>query len=79
MITGGPKKIEQNNYVGTVSTILRILNSKDGECLSYMDKKVENIINNRTLKGTLNDSLTIQAKKEKKFRSNSIGTSYWIL
>ena len=32
------EEIEQNKYVGHVSTIMRLLKSKDGDLLSYFDK-----------------------------------------
>ena len=36
--TTGGKKIEQNKHVGHVSTIMRLLTSRDGDLLSYFDK-----------------------------------------
>ena len=36
-LTGG-SEIEQNKYVGPISTIMRVLTSKDGDLISYFDK-----------------------------------------
>ena len=52
--TTGGKDIEVNNYVGPVSTIMRLLTSKDGDLSSYFDKNGESVLDNgNTLKQIL--------------------------
>ena len=50
--TGG-SEIEQYKYVGPISTIMRVLTSKDGDLLSYFDKIDEAQINDTSLKQIL--------------------------
>ena len=44
--TTGGMEIELNKHVGQVSTIMRLLTSKDGDLSSYFDKNGESIIDN---------------------------------
>ena len=55
---------EQNKYVGPVSLLMRISTRKDGDFSSYFDEIKEVDLNITTLKETLSDNDTTQAKKE---------------
>ena len=44
--TTGGMDIEHNNFVGPVSTIMRLLTSKDGDLSSYFDKNGESVLDN---------------------------------
>ena len=46
LTTTGGMDIEVNKYVGPVSTIMRMLTSKDGDLSSYLDKNGESVIDN---------------------------------
>ena len=51
-LTGG-SEIEQIKYVGPISTLMRVLTSKDGDLMSYIDKIDETQIDNTSLKQIL--------------------------
>ena len=44
--TTGGMEIEHNKYVGQVSTIMRLLTSRDSDLSSYFDKNGESVLNN---------------------------------
>ena len=46
LATTGGMEIEVNKYVGPVSTIMRMITSKDGDLSSYFDKNGESVIDN---------------------------------
>ena len=58
LATTGGMEIEQVNFLGQVSTILRALISKDGDLLSHFDNEAENGINNSSLKQMLTNNHT---------------------
>ena len=63
--TGG-MDIEDFKYVGQVSTILRLLTSKDGDLSSYFDKNGESVIDdNNPLKRILINNHVVEANKGK--------------
>ena len=64
--TGG-SEIEQNKYVGPISTIMRVLTSKDGDLMSFFDNinETQAGINNSSLKQILIDNHTVAANKIK--------------
>ena len=64
--TGG-SEIEQNKYVGPISTIMRVLTNKDGDLMSYFDNinETQAGINNSSLKQILIDNHTVAANKGK--------------
>ena len=43
--TTGGMDLEDSKYVGQVSTIMRLLTSKDGDLSSYFDKNGESVLN----------------------------------
>ena len=51
--------------MGPVFTIMRNLPSKNGQFSSYSDRKIEDNINDTTLKAILNDNNTIQDNRGK--------------
>ena len=63
--TTSGSEIEINKYPGIISTIMRVLTSKDGDIISYFDKIDETQINNTTLKQRLIENHTIAANKGK--------------
>ena len=46
LTTTGGMEIEHSKYVGPVSTIMRLLTSKDGDLSSYFDKNGESVLDN---------------------------------
>ena len=71
MTTGG-SELDQSDYVGYVSAIMRVSTSKDGSFSSYFDKTVENNIDSTSLKQILIDNHTIQANKTEMFGQLSV-------
>ena len=67
LATTGGCDIEQKKYVGQVSTIIRILTSKDGGLISHSDiiDESEAQISNTTLKHLLISNHNIAGDKEK--------------
>ena len=64
LTTTGGMDIEDIKYVGQVSTIMRLLTSKDGDLSSYFDKNGEAVIdNNNPLKQTLINNHAVEANK----------------
>ena len=62
--TTGGMDIEDIKYVGQVSTIMRLLTSKDADLSSYFDKNGESVIdNNNPLKQILINNHTVDANK----------------
>ena len=62
--TTGGMDIEDIKYVGQVSTIMRLLTSKDGDLSSYFDKNGEAVIdNNNPLKQILINNHAVEADK----------------
>ena len=62
--TTGGMDIEDIKYVGQVSTIMRLLTSKDADLSSYFDKNGESVIdNNNTLKQILINNHDIEVNK----------------
>ena len=63
--TSSGTEIENNKYLGAVSTIMRLLTQKDGDLSSYFDKidEREAGITNSSLKHMLIDSHNIEDKK----------------
>ena len=58
--------LEDIKYVGQVSTIMRMLTSKDNDLSSYFDKNGEAVINNdNPLKKMLNNNHAVEANKGK--------------
>ena len=58
--------LEDIKYVGQVSTIMRLLTSKDSDLSSYFDKNGESVINDdNPLKKILINNHAIQANKGK--------------
>ena len=47
LTTTGGMDIEDIKYVGQVSTIMRLLTSKDGDLSSYFDKNAESVLDNK--------------------------------
>ena len=62
--TTGGSEIEINKYVGPISTIMRVLTSKDGDLISCFDK-IDGQINNTSLKQRLIDNHATEANKGK--------------
>ena len=66
LATTGGSDLEHNEGAGQVSTILRLLSSKDGDPSYCIDKIFENQIDNTSLKQKLfNNRGTLNAKKGK--------------
>ena len=66
LTTTGGMDIEDIKYVGQVSTIMRLLTSKDGDLSSYFDKNGEAVINdNNPLKKVLINNHAVDANKGK--------------
>ena len=63
--TTGGTEIEINKFVGPVSTIMRVITSKDGDLTSCFDKIDETQINNTTLKQIIIDDQQTDANKGK--------------
>ena len=64
--TTGGMDIEVNKYVGPVSTIMRLLTSKDGDLSSYFDKNGEAVIVDKNpLKRILINNHAVEANKGK--------------
>ena len=64
--TTGGMDIEDIKYVGQVSTIMRLLTSKDSDLSSYFDKNGEAVIdNNNPLKKILINNHAVEANKGK--------------
>ena len=64
--TTGGMDLEDIKYVGQVSTIMRLLTSKDSDLSSYFDKNGESVINDdNPLKNILINSHAIEANKGK--------------
>ena len=64
MDTTGGGDLEDIEYVGQVSTIMRLLTSKDGDLSSYFDKNGEAVINNdNPLKQILINNHAVEANK----------------
>ena len=64
--TTGGMDLEDIKYVGQVSTIMRLLTSKDSDLSSYFDKGGESVINNdNPLKKTLNNNHAQEVNKGK--------------
>ena len=62
--TTGGMDIEVNKYVGPVSTIMRMLTSKDGDLSSYFDKNGESVLDNdNPLKKILINNHAVEANK----------------
>ena len=62
--TAGGMEIEGYKYVGPVSTIMRLLTSKDGDLSSYLDKNGESVLNNdNPLKQILINNHAVEASK----------------
>ena len=62
--TTGGMDIEDIKYVGQVSTIMRLLTSKDADLSSYFDKNGESVIDNdNPLKQTLINNHAVEANK----------------
>ena len=59
--------MESKKIVRPVSTVMRIIKSKDGGLSSYFDKFNEHTINNTSFKEILNKNHTTQANKGKVF------------
>ena len=78
--TTGVSDLEVNKYLGQVSTIMRMLTSKDGVLISNSDKidESEAGIGNSSLKQMLNSNHTKDGKKGKKIRSTTTRTHFWI-
>ena len=64
IMTMGGSEIEESKYVGPVSTITRVLTSKDGDFSSNFVKFHEDTINDTTLTEILIDNHTKQDNKE---------------
>ena len=66
LTTTGGMDIEDIKYVGQVSTIMRLLTSKDGDLSSYFDRNGEAVINdNNHLKKILINNHDVEANKGK--------------
>ena len=64
--TTGGMDIEVNKYVGPISTIMRMLTSKDGDLSSYFDKNGESVLDNdNPLKKILINNHAVEANKGK--------------
>ena len=64
--TTGGMDLEVNKYVGPVSTIMRLLTSKDGDLSSYFDKNGESVLDNKnTLKRILINNHHEEVNKSK--------------
>ena len=64
LTTTGGMDIEVNKYVGPVSTIMRMLTSKDGDLSSYFDKNGESVLDNdNPLKKILINNHVVEANK----------------
>ena len=63
-LTGG-SEIEQNKYVGPISTIMRVLTGKDGDLMSCFDKINEEAIDDTSLKQILITNHAVEANKGK--------------
>ena len=62
--TTGGMDIEVNKYVGQISTIMRMLTSKDGDLSSYFDKNGESVLDNdNPLKKILINNHAVEANK----------------
>ena len=62
--TTGGMDIEVNKYVGPVSTIMRLITSKEGDLSSYFDKNGESVLDNdNTLKQILINNHAQEANK----------------
>ena len=63
--TSAGVEIEQNKYVGPISTIMRLITEKDSGLSTYFDKfdESENGINNSSLKQILNNNHTDANKR----------------
>ena len=77
--TTGGKEIEQNKYVGHVSTIVRLSTSKDGDLISYFDKidAPQNGIKGLSLNHILIDH-HVEAAERKSYRSITTKVYFWI-
>ena len=64
LATTGGAHIEENIFVGNMSTIMRALTSKDGVLLSYFEKIKENEINITSLKQMLKAHKTATNKRK---------------
>ena len=66
LTTTGGMDIEVNKYVGPVSTIMRMITSKDSDLSSYFDKNGESVIDNdNPLKKILINNHAVEANKGK--------------
>ena len=66
LTTTGGMEIENNIYVGPVTTIMRLLTSKDGDLSSYFDKNGESVLgNDNPLKQILINNHAQEVKKGK--------------
>ena len=66
MTTTAGMDIEDIKYVGQVSTILRLLTSKDGDLFSHFDKNGETVINiDNPLKQIIINNHAVDANKGK--------------
>ena len=66
LATTGGMEIEVNKYVGPVSTIMRMITSKDGDLSSYFDKNGESVIDNdNPLKKILINNHAVEVNKGK--------------
>ena len=64
--TTGGMEIEVNKYVGPVSTIMRLLTSKDADLSSYFDKNGESVLDNKNpLKKILINNHAVEVNKGK--------------
>ena len=66
LTTTGGMEIEHNKYVGPVSTIMRLLTSKDGDLSSYFYKNGESVLDNdNPLKQILISNHAVEVNKGK--------------
>ena len=73
--------IEQNKYVGQMSTIRRFSTSKDRDLLSHFNKidASKDEIENNSLHHHLTSKHDVAVNKGKIFRTTTTGTYFWIL
>ena len=65
LATTGGADIEESKFAGTVSTVIRVLTSNDGDLLSHFDKITENKIKNSSLNQMLVNNHNTSANKGK--------------
>ena len=64
LTTTGGMEIEHKKYVGPVSTLMRLLTSKDGDLSSYFDKNGESVLDiDNPLKQTLINNYAVEVNK----------------